>query len=203
MRLAAVFICLCLIVAACGDHVRTAPIQQGGAGIPSSLLSRERPIGRGPRFQPANLGRPNGRCTATLGPRQQAHIEVFGADRVVLLAAGIGTQAPRRFNDGRLVAAACFGELVTLDPTGTVYFRGGSRVTLGALFHAWGQRLTASRVGSFGGSRVRVYVNGRERDGNPRQVPLTAGAEIVLEVGPPVPPHTHFTFPPKPSTGLR
>jgi hypothetical protein len=177
--------------------------QRASGGIPPTLLAGERPIGRGPRFQPPVSGPATGACTAPLGPRLQAHIELFGANRVVLLPAGIGTRAPRRFEDGRLLRAACFGDLVTLDPTGTVYFRPGEHLTVGQLFTAWGQALSAKRIASFTGGRVRVYVDGRRWSRSPRAVPLTEGAEIVLEVGPRVPPHTHFTFPKVPSPDLR
>jgi hypothetical protein len=204
VRRAIALICSSLVVAGCGA-ARTAVTAGDATGIPRSLLAGERPIGRGPRFQPPNAGTVTGRCSPTLGAREEAHVELFGANRVVLLAAGIGTRTPRRFSDGRVVRAACFGDVVTLDPTGTVYFRGGShRFTLGDLFNAWGQPLTTTRIASFsGGGPVRPYVNGRARSGNPRNLPLTAGAEVVLEVGPRVPPHTHFPFPPKPAATLR
>jgi hypothetical protein len=167
------------------------------------LLSEVRPIGRGPRFQPPVRGPVRGACTAPLGRRSEAHIEVFGANRVVLLPAGIGTRPPRVTSDGRLTRAHCFGAVVTLDPTGVVYFRSGSRVTLGDLFSAWGQPLSARRIASFGGSRVRVFVNGWAFHGSPRAIALTSRAEIVLEVGPRVPPHTRFSFPPGPPPELR
>ncbi len=99
--------------------------------------------------------------------------------------------------------AGCFGELVTLDPTGTVYFRPGAHLTLGDLFGAWGQTLSATRIASFSGGRVRVYVDGKARSGSPRVVPLKDGEEIVLEVGPHVPPHRGFRFPKGPSPDLR
>jgi hypothetical protein len=204
VRHAIALICSSLMLAGCGA-ARTASPERGGSGIPASLLARERPIGGGPRFQPHNAGTITGRCRPTLGKRAQVHIELFGANRVVLLAAGIGTRSPRRFSDGRLVKAACFGGVVTLDPTGTVYFRTGThRLTLGDLFDAWGQRLITTRIASFSGTEpVRAYVNGRARGGNPRRIALTAGTEVVLEVGPHVPPHTHFPFPPKPAATLR
>jgi len=185
---------------ATGSH---PPTPGRRAGIPSSLLAGVRPIGRGPRFQPPLGGRVTGACTAPLGRRLQAHIELFGANRVVLLATGIGTRRPRQVRDGRLTDARCFGRIVTLDPTGTVYFRAGRRLTVGDLFSAWGQLLTPTRIASFTGGRVRVYVNGRPLPLSPRAVPLTPDAEIVLEVGPHVPPHTRFSFPSAPPPGLR
>jgi hypothetical protein len=192
----------CGLIASCGD-TPAAKLRRRPDGIPPSLLAGVRPIGRGPRFQPPIEGSIPGACTSRLGIREQAHVELFGANRVVLLAAGIGARAPRRLVDGRLRRAACFGELVTLDPTGTVYFRPDTHPTVGELFSAWGQPLTPKRIASFTGGRVRVYVDGRTRRGSPRSVPLQSGAEIVLEVGPYVPPHTRFTFPPLPSGRLR
>jgi hypothetical protein len=49
---------------------------------------------------------------------------------------------------------------------------------VGALFRSRGQPLSATRLASF------------------RAVPLTRHAEIVLEVGPHVPPHSSYAFPP-------
>jgi hypothetical protein len=200
VRRGLVLVGLCLLVAACGS---SAPRHSSSGGIPSSLLAGVRPIGRGPRFQPPLRGPVVGACSAQLGRRVQAHIEVFGANRVVLLAPGIGTRAPRRIADGRLTQARCFGAIVTLDPTGIVYFRPGTALTVGDLFSAWGQPLTRTRIASFNGPAVQVYVNGQPSSLSPRSVPLARDAEIVLEIGPHVPPHSHFTFPPRPSPELR
>jgi hypothetical protein len=41
-----------------------------------------------------------------------------------------------------------------------------------------------------------VYVDGKPWSGSPENVPLSPHAEIVLEVGPHVPPHSSYTFPP-------
>ena len=46
------------------------------------------------------------------------------------------------------------------------------------------------------GSQVVVFVDGRRWNGGPAAVPLTRHAEIVLEVGPHVPPHSSYAFPP-------
>lgn len=187
-----------------GHPARTsAKLRRADGGIPPSLLAQERPIGRGARFHPPATGPVPGVCSATLGPRLRAHLEVFGADRVVLLAAGIGTRPPRRSLGGRIVHARCFGDVVTLDPTGIVYFRPGVTVTVADVFRAWGQRLTPRRTASFTGGRVAVYVDGRRRPGDPRALVLRDGAEIVLEIGPRVPPHPSFTFPASPSPRLR
>jgi hypothetical protein len=126
-------------------------------------------------------------------------LELFAANRVVLVPAGIGTQPPRSLSAGRIAAARCYGDLVTLDPTGVVLVRPGVRLTLSDLFRSWGQRLSPSRLTSFSappGGGVIVFVGGRRWLGQPASVRLARDAEIVLEVGPRVPPHTAYTFPP-------
>ena len=167
--------------------------------IPRELLGQARPIGVGPRFHPPADGPVSGPCAPRLGPRDGVHVEVFAADRVLLLPAGIGTRPPRQLLDGRVTQAACYGQLVTLDPTGVVLVRPGARLTLGALFRSWGEPLSTTRLASFSasaGARVTVFVNGRAWRGAPEEVTLTRHAEIVLEVGPHVPPHRSYTFPP-------
>jgi hypothetical protein len=199
-----------VLLAACGSSGTSTPAHRrssttsGGfrgtanARIPKSLLAGERPIGRGPRFQPALRGGPAGACSAELERRAQAHLELFGSNRVVLLSAGIGTRGPRRFLDGRLTHARCFGAIVTLDPTGTVYFRPAERLTLATLFREWGHALTRTQMASFVG-RVSVYIDGHRSSGSPGSVQLAPNAEIVLEVGPHVRPHARFSFPSLPS----
>ncbi len=67
--------------------------QRRADGIPRNALAEVRPIGRGPRFEPPVRGPRARRLHRAARHRLEAHIEVFGADRVVLLPAGIGTQA--------------------------------------------------------------------------------------------------------------
>jgi hypothetical protein len=169
------------------------------ATIPRALLSEARPIGTGPRFTLPVSGPVAGACQPSLGPRVGVHVEVFAANRVLLLPAGIGAQQPWAKLDGRIASAPCYGALVTLDPTGLVLVRPGARLTLADLFRSWGEPLSRTRLTSFSasaGSQVAVFVDGRRWNGGPASVPLTRHAEIVLEVGPPVPPHSSYAFPP-------
>jgi hypothetical protein len=205
--LAAVLAGLLAGVTACGPgRAGTGPAARpagqpapSSPAIPRALLGQARPIGVGPRFHPPAAGPVGGPCTQGLGPRDGVHVEVFAADRVLLLPAGIGTRPPADLLDGRITRAACYGQLVTLDPTGVVLVRPGAQLTLGALFRSWGQPLSPARLASFtalAGTRVAVFVNGRAWPGTPASVPLTRHAEIVLEVGPHVPPHQSYAFPP-------
>lgn len=180
------------LLAGCGSTSAQRPPSQ----IPRRLLTDERPIGAGPRFQPPVAGPVIGRCLPRLGPRAEVHVELFAANRVVIVAPGIGTRPPRASVDGRITAARCYGDLVTIDPTGVVLVRPGSRLRLGTLFRSWGQPLSEHRLASFGGGRVVAFVDGRRWHGRPANVPLTPRSELVLEIGPRVPPHTSFTFPP-------
>lgn len=139
-----------------------------------------------------------GLCERGLGSRVGVHVELFAANRVVLVAEGIGTRPPLRYSAGRISSAGCYGDLVTIDPTGLILTRPGNHLTLAALFRSWGQPLSSHRLASFAappGSQVSVFVDGRRRLGPPGQVPLVRHAEIVLEVGPHVPPHASYTFP--------
>ena len=184
-----------IAVAACGP----AGSRPANSGIPSALMSEARPIGLGPRFHPPVSGQVSGSCQPALGPRDGVHVEVFAANRVLLLPAGIGTRPPRGSLDGRITAARCYGALVTLDPTGVVLVRPGAGLTLGSLFSSWGEPLSRTRLASFtaaAGTGVAVFVDGKPWQGAPGAVPLTRHAEIVLEVGPRVPPHSRYAFPP-------
>jgi hypothetical protein len=182
-----------VVLAGCGSGAhRHAP----AAGIPSSLAAAARPIGAGPRFHPTARGPVRGRCTPALGRRFGVHLELFAADRVVLLAPGIGVRRPWRSVGGRITRARCYGSPATIDPTGVVLIRPGSRGTVGDLFRAWGRLLGPRGILSFRSTgRVRAYVDGRPWTRTaPAAIPLTRHAEIVLELGPYVPPHRSFTF---------
>lgn len=184
-----------LVIVGCGSTDRPSRAQ----APPSKLLAEARPIGRGPAFQPRVSGPVIGPCRAAPGPRAGVHVEVFAANRVVLIPAGIGTEPPRRVLSGRISSAGCYGDLVTLEPTGLVLVRTGARLMLRDLFRSWGQPLSSRRVASFSapaGKKVQVFVGGRRWGGPPGGVPLTVHSEIVVEVGPYVPPHLAYTFPP-------
>jgi len=184
-------------VAACGSGGATGTHRHAGRGIPPSLAAAARPIGAGPRFHPSIRGPGPDRCLPTLHRRYGVHVELFAADRVVLVAPGIGVGRPWHLVGARIASARCYGSLVTLDPTGVVLVRPGSRDTVGELFRDWGRPLGARRLLSFrSGGRVRAYVDGRRWTRTaPAAIPLTRHAEIVLELGPYVPPHRSFTFP--------
>ena len=185
-----------LTIGGCGGGHRPAT---AAFGAPVELVRQARPIGAGARFAPPVGQTDAGGCDRRLGPRFGVHLELFAANRVVIVAAGIGTRGPRTWSAGRISRARCYGEVVTLDPTGVVLARRRAHPRLSDVFDAWGQPLLRRRLGPFtgpDGAAVRAYVNGRRRWGPPGAIALTAHDEIVLEIGAYVPPHAHFTFSP-------
>ena len=198
VRLAVLPMAAAAVVSACASSQPPAR-PAATAAIPRSLLSEARPIGTGPRFTLPASGPVAGSCQRSLGPRVGVHVEVFAANHVLLLPAGIGARGPVAKLNGAITSARCYGALVTLDPTGLVLVRPGAGLTLADLFRSWGEPLSRTRVTSFeapSGTQVTVFVDGRPWHGAPTAVPLVRHAEIVLEVGPHVPPHSSYAFPP-------
>ncbi len=185
-----------MVMAACGAAENTSTHERP---IPRALLREARPIGKGARFHPPATGPIQGPCRRSLGARFAVHLEVFGGNRVVIVPAGIGTRPPRRLSAGRISSARCYGSLVTLEPTGVVLVRPGAPLSVADVFRAWNQPLSDRRLSSFvapTGHGVSAFVDGRRWNGSAARVPLRRHSEIVLEVGPYVPPHRSYTFPP-------
>jgi hypothetical protein len=139
------------------------------------------PIGLGPRYQPA--ARPASELTCASGRRFAVHVELFANRRVIVVPRGIGV-AP----------SGCRAALSTTAPTGVVQVLTEGRYTLADLFRVWGRTLSPTQLLSFRG-RVSVFVGGRRFTGEPRTVPLTRHAQIVVETGGYVAPHVDYLFP--------
>jgi hypothetical protein len=173
------------------------------AAHPATAMPVMTPIGVGPRFRlpaagPAvrhraaaggmSCSRPAARVTA-------AHVELFANGRALLLPPGIGVAPPVARQGARIVSDGCGYPLRTLDPTGVVWLGREHGLTLGSLFAVWGQPLGGHRLAGFRSrARVRVYVDGVRRRGPVGSTPLTARAEIVVEIGRYIPPHAMFGF---------
>lgn len=184
-----------VILAGCGGEPREQWRDPPG-GVPRAQGVFPVAIGAGPAFAPP-AGTTGAPCEA--GPvhgQFRAHVELFAERQAVLIPAGIGLQAPRRDENGRIDAARCRARVRTLEPTGVVDFdtRG---LTLADLFEVWGQHLGERRLLSFSGA-VDAFVAGERVDGDPARIPLTDRAQIVIEVGGYIEPHASFAFPPRP-----
>ena len=175
-----------------------------GCGEREKLVAARAPgVGPDARFRPPSLGRAAARGRAikgmrcSRGPRARfaAHLELFAAGKVVLVAPGIGIAPPRERTGAYVGKGRCEYPLRTREPTGLIEVEQGARATLGDLFAIWGQPLSRHRMAGFRGA-VRAYVGGRRVREDPRRIPLTPHAQIVLQVGPYVKPHSRYLFPP-------
>ncbi len=90
----------------------------------------------------------------------------------------------------------CFYWLHTHAPDGIIHVESPVHrsYTLGEFFDEWGQPLSPDRVGPAAGHVTALY-NGQVYLGNPRDIPLTAHAQIQLEVGSPLVAPETITFP--------
>ena len=120
-------------------------------------------------------------CARGTGVERRVHLELFANGFVVIVPARIGVRSAR-----------CRARTWTSEPTGVVRFYGAA--TLDDVFAVWGLPLGPTRMLGFRGA-VRLYRNGSRLRGDPRRVPLRDGDELVLEVGPYVPPHRSYRFP--------
>src|SRR6266851_4494581 len=90
----------------------------------------------------------------------------------------------------------CLYWLHTHAPDGIIHVESPAQrtYTLGDFFDEWGQPLGPHQVGPAKGPVVAIY-NGQHYEGNPRNIPLNAHAQIQLEVGTPLIAPVSVTFP--------
>jgi hypothetical protein len=172
-----------------------------------AAIASSRRVGPGASFRPPARSREvklalpvDGlRCGTRQAVDTLAHVELFAANHVVVVPAGIGVAPPVRLRDGRIVGQRCSYPLRTLEPTGLLLMGRAHRYTLGELFDLWGQQLSGSVMAGFSAGkhdRVAVFIDGVPWTGSPGQAPLGPGSQITVELGPHVPPHAGYLFPP-------
>jgi hypothetical protein len=128
-----------------------------------------------------------------------AHLTIFvnGAPRQVPAGIGIPNASGQNTPAGEFIDnGTCFYWLHTHAADGIVHIESPVQrtYTLGQFFDEWGQPLGPSQAGPAQG-HVTVIYNGKVFTGNPRNVPLTAHAQIQLEVGTPLVSPESVTFP--------
>lgn len=163
------------------------------------------PIGARPEFHPPALSRAVAarrevaglRCERAAPTRFGAHLELFARGRVVIVPAGVGVAPPWSEPRPHVVSGPCSYAARTTTPTGVIEVASGRELTLERFFAVWGQPLGERRLAGFRGrpaQRVRAYVGGFRWRGRVGGIPLRRHAEIVLELGPYIPPHSTFLF---------
>ncbi len=128
-----------------------------------------------------------------------AHLTIFvnGVARQVPAGIGIPGASGQNTPQGLFISSGnCFYWLHTHAADGIIHIESPvHRVyTLGNFFDEWGQSLGPARVGPARG-RVTAIYNGQLYRGNPRNIPLTAHAQIQLEVGTPLVGPESITWP--------
>jgi hypothetical protein len=128
-----------------------------------------------------------------------AHLTVFvhGSPRQVPAAIGIPGAQVEQTSAGPFVASGtCFYWLHTHAPDGIIHIESPVQrgYTLGEFFDEWGQPLGPDQVGPARGKVTAIY-DGQVFQGNPRNIPLTAHAQIQLEVGTPLVAPISITWP--------
>ena len=128
-----------------------------------------------------------------------AHLTVFDNGVARSIPYGVGIEGPQtmRTAEGIFVGGGrCFYWLHTHAADGIVHIESPvvRTFTLGNFFDVWGQKLASDRVGPASGPVTAIY-NGRLFEGNPRQIPLTAHAQIQLDVGRPLVAPLSIAFP--------
>ena len=128
-----------------------------------------------------------------------AHLTIFvnGSPRQVPAGIGIpGAQAQNSPRGPFVSNGTCFYWLHTHAADGIIHTESPVHrtFTLGNFFNIWGQPLGPGQVGPARGHVTAIY-NGRAYQGNPRDIPLNAHAQIQLEVGKPLIAPLSITWP--------
>jgi hypothetical protein len=119
-----------------------------------------------------------------------AHLTVFVSGQPRQVPAGIGIPAAVASSTpaGPFISGGtCFYWLHTHAADGIIHVESPVHrgYTLGEFFDEWRQPLGPDQVGPAKGHVTAIY-NGQVYRGNPRDIPLTAHAQIQLEVGRPL-----------------
>jgi hypothetical protein len=128
-----------------------------------------------------------------------AHLTIFvnGSPRQVPAGIGIPGAKVQNSAQGPFVSGGtCFYWLHTHAADGIIHIESPVQrtYTLGDFFDEWGQPLGPHQVGLAAGRVVAIY-NGQRYEGNPRDIPLNAHAQIQLEVSTPLLAPQTITFP--------
>jgi hypothetical protein len=128
-----------------------------------------------------------------------AHLTLFVNGSARQVPAGIGIPQAKAQNtpQGPFIGSGkCFYWLHTHAADGIIHTESPIHrtYTLGNFFDEWGQPLGPDQAGPAKGHVTALY-NGKVYQGNPRNIPLNAHAQIQLEIGTPLVSPESITFP--------
>jgi hypothetical protein len=136
-----------------------------------------------------------GLSTEMLAVHIHAHLSLFYNGDQIAIPPAVGIVRPLRIVNGFASGRALYW-LHTHDATGIIHVESpdARAYTLGQFFDIWGRGLSRTEAAGLRGP-VRAYVDGRTYRGNPRDIGLTAHAQITLEVGEPIISPPVYLFP--------
>ena len=128
-----------------------------------------------------------------------AHLTIFVNGSPRQIPAGIGIPGAQVQNTAKglyVSSGRCYYWPHTHAADGIIHIESPvpHSFTLGEFFDEWGQPLGPGKVGPATGPVVAFY-NGQRYEGNPRNIPLSAFAQIQLEVGTPLIAPESISFP--------
>jgi len=128
-----------------------------------------------------------------------AHLTILvnGSPRQVPAGIGIPGARGQKTAQGPFIGSGtCFYWLHTHAADGIIHIESPVQrtYTVGDFFDEWGQPLGPRQAGPAKGRVVAIY-NGQRYEGNPRDIPLNAHAQIQLEVGAPLAAQQTIAFP--------
>jgi hypothetical protein len=129
----------------------------------------------------------------------QARLTIFVNGSPRQIPAGIGIPGARVQNTAKGLFAdngRCYYWPHTHEADGIIHIESPvpHSFTLGEFFDVWGQPLSPGKMGPVTGPVVAFY-NGQRYEGNPRDIPLSAFAQIQLDAGMPLIAPESISFP--------
>jgi hypothetical protein len=125
-----------------------------------------------------------------------AHLSIFLKGEQIAVPYGVGIVKPFQAQNGFVGSGAGIYWLHTHDATGIIHIESpdARTYTLGNFFDIWGRALGADDIAGLRGV-VRIFVDGKLRPGNPRDIVLTAHGQITIEIGEPFVTPPVYVFP--------
>jgi hypothetical protein len=156
-----------------------------------------------PPAPPKTTGQPIDGIECSVGEQvafhHHVHLTVFVSGVAQKMPAGVGIAEPQAQDTPRdpfIGSGSCFYWLHTHAADGIIHIESPAVATysLGRFFDIWGEALGSNQVGPAAGA-VTAFYNGQHWTGSPRDIPLSAHAQIQLDVGSPLVAPESIRFP--------
>lgn len=123
-----------------------------------------------------------------------AHVSLFVEGERVAIPPAVGVVDPV-IVDGFVENGSCLYWMHTHDGTGLVHIEPpvAGDYTLGQLFDVWGRTLTSGEVAGSSGE-LSVFVDGERYSDDVREIVLSSGLHVSLQVGRPLSPPPMYVF---------